>query len=78
MLKNTQVSDSRAPRVKTVCCRKFLWGTYWRDKTCIEKPQGGRQLGRPRHRWDDNINVHGWVWMTGFIWFRIGISGELL
>ena len=40
-----------------------------------------RALGRPRRRWEDNINIDikgiGWVW-TGFIWLRIVISRVLL
>ena len=24
----------------------------------VGKPEGKRPLGRPRHRWDDNINKH--------------------
>jgi hypothetical protein len=26
-------------------------------KVLVEKPEGKRQLGRPRHRWDDGIKV---------------------
>jgi hypothetical protein len=50
----------------------------------VGKPEGKRPLGRPRHRWVDNIKMDlreiGWdgmVW-TGSIWFRIGTSGGLL
>jgi hypothetical protein len=45
------------------------------------KPEGKRALGRPRHRWEDNIRMDlRWdavVW-TGLIWLRIGTSGGLL
>jgi hypothetical protein len=41
-----------------------------------------RQLGRPRHRWEDNIKVDlqelGWGAWTGLIWLRIGTGGGLL
>jgi len=42
------------------------------------KPEGKRLLGRPRHKWEDNIRRMdlreiGWVW-TGFIWLRVGTS----
>jgi hypothetical protein len=43
------------------------------------KPEGKRPVGRPRRRWEDNINVdlrdiyNGVVW-TGFIWLRIGAN----
>jgi hypothetical protein len=48
----------------------------------VGKPEGKRPLGRPRHRWVDNIKidiekVDGMVWI-GFIWLRIGTSGRLL
>jgi hypothetical protein len=47
----------------------------------VGKPEGKRQLVRPRHRWMDNIKMNlrqvGMVW-TGFIWFRIGTSGGLV
>jgi len=42
-------------------------------------PEGKRPLGRPRHRWGDNIKMMlrkygGKVW-TGFIWLTTGASG---
>jgi hypothetical protein len=47
----------------------------------VGKPEGKRPLGRPRHRWDGNINMdlreEGVVW-TGLICLRIGTSGGLL
>jgi hypothetical protein len=50
----------------------------------VGKPEGKRPLGRPRHRWVDNIKMNlreiGWdgmVW-TGSNWFKIGTSGGLL
>jgi hypothetical protein len=47
----------------------------------VGKPEGKRQLGRPRRRWVDSIKIHlrgdGMVW-TGSIWLRIGTSGGLL
>jgi hypothetical protein len=56
----------------------------------MEKPEWKRPLGRPRHRWVDNINnikvdlrerererEVGVVW-TWLIWLRIGNSGGLL
>jgi hypothetical protein len=50
----------------------------------VGKPKGKRPLGRPRHRWMDNIKIDvrdiGWdgmVW-TGSTWLMIGTSGELL
>jgi hypothetical protein len=47
----------------------------------VGKPEGKRPLGRPRHRWVDNIKMDlreiGMVW-TGSIWLRIKTSGGLL
>jgi hypothetical protein len=44
--------------------------------------EGRRPIGRPRHRWEDNIKT-GFreiglrIW-TGLTWLRIGTSGRLL
>jgi hypothetical protein len=48
----------------------------------LGKPEGKRSLGRPRHRWVDNIRIYleswdGVMW-TRLIWLRIGTGGELL
>ena len=45
----------------------------------VGKPEGKRPLGRPRHRWEDNIKmdfqeVGCGVW-TGSGWIRIGTVG---
>jgi hypothetical protein len=42
----------------------------------VGKPEGKRPLGRPRHRWEDNIKMDFRKWdvgvWTGFSWLRIG------
>jgi hypothetical protein len=42
----------------------------------LGKPEGKRQLERPRRRWENNIKMDvrkiGWGDMTGFIWLRKG------
>jgi hypothetical protein len=50
----------------------------------VGKPEGKRLLGRPRHRWMDDIKMDlrqiGWdgmVWI-GLVLLRIGTSGGLL
>jgi hypothetical protein len=47
----------------------------------VRKSQGKKPLGRPRHRWKNNIKLDlredGIAW-TGFIWLRIGTSEGLL
>jgi len=48
-------------------------------RVLVGKPEGKRQLGRPRHRWEDNIKMDfhevGWGAWTGLIWLRIGTGG---
>jgi hypothetical protein len=48
----------------------------------VGKSEGGRQFGRPRRRWEDNIKMDlrevGWGAWTGSIWLRIGTGGEVL
>jgi hypothetical protein len=48
------------------------------------KPEGKRQLGRPRSRWVNNIKLvlreiewNGMI-RTGSIWLRTGANGRLL
>jgi hypothetical protein len=44
----------------------------------VGKPEGKRQLGRPRHRWEDGIRMEiGDVWI-GFSWFSIGTGIDFL
>ena len=54
-------------------CSMYL-GVYW---VLVGKPEGRRPLGRPRHRWEDNIKMdpqevgcRGW---TGLIWLSIWV-----
>jgi len=51
-------------------------------RVSVEKPERKRPLGRPRHRWKDNIKMDvqevGWGAWTGLIWLRIRTVGELL
>jgi hypothetical protein len=49
----------------------------------VRKPEGKRQLGRNRRRWEENIRLNlreiGWGKCgLGFISFRIGTSGGIL
>jgi hypothetical protein len=43
----------------------------------VGKPEGKRPLGRPRHRWVDNIRMDLGVVCTGLVWLRIETSREL-
>jgi hypothetical protein len=49
-------------------------------RVLVGKPAGKRRFGRPRSRWEDNINIifrklDLGVW-TGSSWFGIGTGGE--
>jgi hypothetical protein len=47
----------------------------------VGKPEEKRPLGRPRHKWEDNIKMdlrqERVVW-TGLVWLRTGVSGGFL
>jgi hypothetical protein len=48
----------------------------------VGRPEGRRPLGRPRHKWEDNIKKNiqeagGGAWI-GLIWLRIRTSDGLL
>ena len=51
-------------------------------RVLVGKPEGKRQLGRPRRRWEDNIKMDlqemGGSVGTGWRWLRIGTGGEHL
>jgi hypothetical protein len=51
-------------------------------KVLVGRPEGKKPLGRPRHRWEDEIRKDlretGWGVWTGFNWLKIGIGCELL
>jgi hypothetical protein len=47
-------------------------------RVLVGKPEGKRALGRPRHRWEDNINVDLQEVSTVLSWLRIDTgSGHL-
>jgi len=37
-------------------------------RVLVGKPEGRRQLGRPRRRWVDNIRMEGGMWVYGLEW----------
>jgi hypothetical protein len=51
-------------------------------RVLVGRPEGKRQLGRPRCRWEDNIKMDlreiGIVGVAGFGWLGIGSGGGLL
>jgi hypothetical protein len=51
-------------------------------RVLVGKPEGKRPMGKPRRRWEDNIQMYlqevgCGVW-TGLIWLRIETGGEKL
>ena len=48
----------------------------------VGHPEGRRPLGRPRHKWEDNIKMDlqevEWEAWTGLIWLRKGTGGKHL
>jgi hypothetical protein len=48
----------------------------------VGKPEGKRQLERPRRRWEDGIRIDlrqtGWGVWSGFTWLRTVTVGRLL
>ena len=48
------------------------------NKVLVGKPVGKRTLGRPRHRWEDNIKMDLQEVGTGWSWLRIGTGGGRL
>jgi hypothetical protein len=72
--------------------RRMRWAgheTRMREKRnmyrlLVGKPEGKALLGRPRHRWVDNIKMYlgemglGGGVLAGLVWLRIVTSGELL
>jgi hypothetical protein len=49
-------------------------------RVLVGKPEGKRLLGRPRHRWEDNIgmDLRDVGVRTGLGWLRIGTGGGRL
>jgi hypothetical protein len=51
-------------------------------KVLFRKPEGKKSLGRPRHRWEDNITMDlGEIGWKGVDWIRLAqdrASGGLL
>ena len=44
-------------------------------RVLVGRPDGKGPLGRPRHRWEDNIKIDfqevGWGTWTGLLWLRL-------
>jgi hypothetical protein len=59
-----------------VACVGESGGVY---RVLVGKPKGKNPLGRPKHRWEDNIKMdHKEVGCGGMDWIRIGTGGRHL
>jgi hypothetical protein len=91
-LHNEELNDLYSSRniIRVIISRRMRWerlvarmgegrGAY---RILVGRPERRKQLGRPRHRWEDNIKMDlqevGWGAWTGLIWPRIGTGGGLL
>jgi hypothetical protein len=73
--------------VRVVKSRRMRWAGHVArmgegrgvHRVSVGKPEGRRPLGRPRHRWEDNIKMNlqevGGVVGTGWSGLRIGTGG---
>ena len=84
---NEEINDLYSLIVRVIKSRIIRWvghvarmgerrGVY---RVLVGRPEGKRPLGRPRHRWEDNIKMGlqevGWgVWARSS-WLRIGAGG---
>jgi hypothetical protein len=87
-LHNEELRDlySSPSIIKIIKARRIRWAEHIAGMgerrnvymLLVGKPEGRRPLGRPRHRWVDNIRRDlvqvGW---GDVIWLRIGTGGEL-
>jgi hypothetical protein len=56
-----------------------VWGEERRIQNFGGKPEGKRQLGRPKLRWEDNVKMdHQELGWTGWSWLRIKKGGGKL
>jgi hypothetical protein len=48
----------------------------------VGEPEGKRLLGRPRHRYEDNVKIGlsevGWEASTRMMWLNTGAGGRLM
>jgi hypothetical protein len=89
-LHNEELNDlySLPNIVRVVKARRMRWAGHVArmgenrgvHRVLVGKPEGKRPLGRPRHRWEDNIKMNlkevgGRVVGTGWSRLRIGTGG---
>jgi hypothetical protein len=48
------------------------------NKSLVGKPEGNKPFGRPRNKWDDNIEInHEEIVLEGVDWFHLVQDREL-
>jgi hypothetical protein len=82
-LHNVELNDlySSTNIVRVIKSRRMRWAGQRRDvyRVLMGKPEGKRPLGRPRHRWEDNIKKNlRKVECGGLDWIRTGTGGRHL
>jgi hypothetical protein len=91
-LHNEELNDvySSPNIIRVIKSRSMRWAVYVARieerrgayRILVGRPEGRRPLGRPRHRWEDNIKIYlqemGCGAWNGLSWLRIGTGGGLL
>jgi hypothetical protein len=44
------------------------------QENVVEKTEEKKPICRPRHRWEDNIELDLWKYVNGIIWLKVGSS----
>jgi hypothetical protein len=84
-LHNEELRDlySSSSIIRIIKSRRMRWAGHvarmGENRNAYRLLVGKRPLGRPRHRWVDNIRMDlGEVGWGDVVWLRIGTGGELL
>jgi hypothetical protein len=49
-----------------------MWYAWGRGEVLVGRPEGKRPLGRPRHRWEDNVKIYlRKIGIDGANWIRL-------
>jgi hypothetical protein len=76
---NNQVSEVKEDEKGRACSTHGVTKNVC--KIFVRNPERKRQLDKPRHGWEDNIQMDlretGWAVWIGFIWIRIGTGGGI-
>jgi len=81
-LQNEELNDlySSPSNFRVIKSRRMRWAGHVSHmaerrgihRVLVGKPEGKRQLGRPRHRWEDNIKMdHQKVGCGGMDWIEL-------